>query len=133
MNKLLLNCNADCECFLINPETCEVLEVGIQELTSQGVIVAENMFTIKEVATLEIPYDQAQPLEIPYNLTPMTISIEPVVPLIIIVPTPFPFEDLKAVPCIYDSAVYIYGKKVEDESLESKEPTVNIVRTGGVI
>lgn len=62
MNKLSPSCDAACEHCLINPQTCKVLRAGVQELMNQGVIVAKHMSTIEEVATLEIPYDQVQPL-----------------------------------------------------------------------
>lgn len=59
---------------------------------NQGVVLVEHLSTIEEVATLEILYDQIQPLEIPYDLTPITISVDLIIPLIIIMPTPFPYE-----------------------------------------
>lgn len=132
MNGLSPGCNTASEHCLINPQTCEDLKAGIQELMNQGIIVAEHLSTIEYVATLEIPYDLVQPLEIPYDLTLMTISVNSVVPLTIVVPSPFPYEDTKEVPWIYDSIVYIHGQKVQDEPLATKEPTFNITETGGV-
>ena len=79
---------------------------------NQGIIVAKYLSTIEDVATLEIPYDQVQPLQIPYDLSPMTIFVNPVVPMIINVPNPFPFEDIKSISWIYDSIDYIHGQKV---------------------
>lgn len=91
---------------------------------SQGIVTVEHLSTIEEVTT--------SPLEIPYDLTPMKVYVDPVTPLTIIVPTSFPYENMKAIPWIYDSTIYIHGRKVEDEPLESKEPTVNITGIGGV-
>lgn len=99
---------------------------------NQRVIVAYHLSTIEEFTKLEIPYAQVQPLEIPYELTLMTISIDLVIPLTIIVPTPLSYENTKEVPWIYDSTFYIHGQKIEDEPLASKEPTINISRTWGV-
>lgn len=62
----------------------------------------------------------------------MTIIVDPVIPLTITVPTPFPFVDTKAVPWIYDSTVYIHGKKVQDDPLEIQEPIINITGPRGV-
>lgn len=62
----------------------------------------------------------------------MKIYIDPVVPLIITIPTHFPYEDTKEIPWTYDSTVYIHGQKVQDEPLASKEPAINIVGTWGV-
>ncbi|KAI5389879.1 hypothetical protein KIW84_075258 [Lathyrus oleraceus] len=91
------------------------------------------MSTSEDVATIEIPYDEVHPLQIPYDLSPMTTSANPIAHLVIIVPSLFPFEDTKAVPWIYDSTVYIQGHKVQEEPVEINEPMVNITRTGGVI
>lgn len=132
MNKLSLGCDASCERCLINPQTYKVLRDDIQELMNQVIIVAEHLPTIEDVVTLEITYYQVEPLEIMYDLTPMIIHVGSVVPLTIIVPTPFPYENMKAVPWIYDSVVYINGHKVEDEPFASKEITVNITGIGGV-
>lgn len=99
---------------------------------NQGVVLVEHLSTIEEVATLEKIYYQTKPLKIPYDLTPMTISVDPTTTLTITMPTPFPYENTKAIPWIYDSTVYIHGCKIEDEPLESKEPTINIVGTWGV-
>ena len=72
---------------------------------NQGIVLVEHLSTIEEVATLKIPYDQVQPLEINYDLTPMTISVDPITHLTIIIPTPFPYENTKEVPWIYDSTL----------------------------
>lgn len=133
MNKLFPDCNANYEHFFINPQNCEVLKAGKQELMNQGITLEEHLSTIEDVATLEIPYDQLQPLQIPYDFIPMTISIDPVIPLTIIILAFFPYEDTKAVPWIYDSTIYIHGQKVQDEPLASKELTINIIGTWGVI
>lgn len=117
---------ANCVNFLVNPQTCQVWKAGVQKLIDQGVILVEKLSTAEEVSTLEIPYDQNQiPLKIPYDMTPIPTSPYPVIPLVIIVPYLFTFESTKEVPWNYDSAVYVYGQKVEDESLESKEASVN--------
>lgn len=62
----------------------------------------------------------------------MTISDNPVVALLIIVPTHFPYGDTKAVPWIYDLTIYVHGQKVQEEPVEINEHMVNIVGTGGV-
>ena len=84
------------------------------------------------MSTLNIPYDEVPSLQILYNLSQLTLSANPVTPMIITVPTPFPYNDTKEVPWVYDTSVYIYGHKIQEEPLESKDPIINIVRTGGV-
>lgn len=54
-------------------------------------------------------------------------------PLVIIIPSPFPFEGIKVVPWNYDSTVYIHGQKQEDKTHVIKEPVItNITETGGM-
>lgn len=62
----------------------------------------------------------------------MIIYDDPITPLLIIMPTPFSFENTKAVSWIYDSTVYIDGHKVQEELVASNEPMVNITGIGGV-
>lgn len=72
--------------------------------------MVEHISASEDVATLEIPYDQIQPLQIPYDMSLMTIFVNPIVLLVIIVPTPFPYEDTKAMPWIYDSIIYLWAE-----------------------
>lgn len=112
--------NANCEHCLIDPQECELLKAVIQGLMNQGIIVAEHLSASENVTTLEILYDQVQPLKISYDLSPMTISVDPIIPLTITVPTPFPYGDTKAVSWIHDFVVYIHGQKVQRNHWQSK-------------
>lgn len=91
-------CDANCKHCLINPQECEFLKFAIQELIDQGIIIVEHLSISEDVATLEIPYDQVQPLQIPYDMSPMTICDNPFVPLLISVHRSFPFKETKVVP-----------------------------------
>lgn len=53
----------------------------------------EHLSTSEDVATLKVPYDQVQPLEIPYDLSQMTISMDLVVHLTIIVEEPLAIKE----------------------------------------
>lgn len=81
--------DVDCKNCLINPQECEVLKSIVQRLMNEGIIVVEHRSSSEDVATLEIPYDQVQPLKISYDLSPMTLSDNLVTPLLVIVPTHF--------------------------------------------
>lgn len=131
-SSLFFVCDASYKHCLINPQESEVLKYAVQRLIDQGIIVVEHMSTSEDVATMEILYDQVQPLQIPYDLSPMTISDNLVVPLMIIMPTLFPLEDTKAILWIYDSTIYIHGQKVRQEPVASNEPMVSIIGIGGV-
>lgn len=68
-------CDVVCEHYLIDPQKCEVLKTSIQDLIGQGILVDEHFSSSEDVSTLEIPYDQVQPFQIPYDLSSMTIFI----------------------------------------------------------
>ncbi|XP_050877043.1 uncharacterized protein LOC127080791 [Lathyrus oleraceus] len=125
-------CSNDCEHCLINPQQCRMLKSIIQQLMDQGILVVDCPSTKEDVSTLEIPYDEVPPLQIPYDFSQLTLSTNPVTPIIITVPTPFLYVDTKAVPWVYETSVYIHGQKIQEEPLKSNDPMINITGTGGI-
>ncbi|XP_050895943.1 uncharacterized protein LOC127102641 [Lathyrus oleraceus] len=125
-------CSNDCEHCLINPQQCRTLKSVIQQLMDQGILVVDFPSTKEDVSTLEIPYDEVPPLQIPYDFSQSTLSTNPVTPIITTVPTPFPYVDTKAVPWMYDTSVYIHGQKIQEEPLKSSDPMINITGTSGI-
>lgn len=107
-----LVCITTCEQCFIDPQQCGILKATIQKLMDQGILLIDRPSTIEEVSTLEIPYDEVVPLQIPYNLYQMTLSVTSFTPMVITVPTPFLYNDTKAIPWVYDSEVYIHGQKM---------------------
>ncbi|XP_050890912.1 uncharacterized protein LOC127096377 [Lathyrus oleraceus] len=99
---------------------------------NQGILVVDCPSTKEDVSTLEIPYDEVPPLQIPYDFSQLTLSTNPVTPIIITVPTPFPYVDTKAVPWMYDTSVYIHGQKIQEEALKYSDPMINITGTSGI-
>ncbi|XP_050890983.1 uncharacterized protein LOC127096461 [Lathyrus oleraceus] len=126
-------CSNDCEHCLINPQQCRTLKSVIQQLMDQGILVVDCPSTKEDVSTLEIPYDEVPPLQIPYDFSQLTLSTNPVTPIIITVPTPFPYVDTKVVPWMYDTSVYIHGQKIQEELLKSSDPMINITDTSGIM
>lgn len=93
---------------VLNPQKCEKLRNGVQQLMNEGIFMVEQVFDEEHMATLEIPYS---PLQIPVSsssVAPMII-LSPVAPLVVIVPSLFYFESTKAVPWNYGSTIYIHG------------------------
>ncbi|XP_050889358.1 uncharacterized protein LOC127094581 [Lathyrus oleraceus] len=131
-NNVFPICGNYCEHCLINPQQCGTLKSVIQQLMNQGILVVDCPSTKEDVSTLEIPYDEVPPLHIPYDFSQLTLSTNPVTPIVITVPTPFLYVDTKAVPWMYDTSVYIHGQKVQEESLKSSDPMINITGTNGV-
>ncbi|XP_050908700.1 uncharacterized protein LOC127122404 [Lathyrus oleraceus] len=122
-------CSNDCEHCLINPQQCRTLKSVIQQLMDQGILVVDFPSTKEDVSTLEIPYDEVPPLQIPYDFSQLTLSTNPVTPIIIIVPTPLSYVDTKVVPWMYDTSIYIHGQKIQEEPLKSSDPMNNITDT----
>lgn len=102
-------CSTTCEDFLINPQQCGILRSTIQKLMDQEILLIDHPSTIEEASSLETPYDEVLPLQIPYDLSQMTLSENPITLMVITIPSPFPFNNTKAVSWVYDSAVYIRG------------------------
>lgn len=139
MKKILLRsdafsvCAQSCEYCSKDPQQCEVLKASIQTLMNQGILIIDRTSTKKDVLTLEIPYHEVPPLQIPYDLSQLTLSASPVTPMIITVPTPIPYNNTRAVPWMYDTSVYIHVQKVQEEPIKSDDPLISIAGTGSVI
>ncbi|KAI5444251.1 hypothetical protein KIW84_012756 [Lathyrus oleraceus] len=131
-NDMFSVCAQTYEYYSKNPQQCEILKASIQTLMNQGILIIDRPFTIKDVSTLEILYDEVPPMQIPYNLSQLTLSANPVTPMIIAVPTLFPYKDTGVVPWMYDTPVYIHGQKVQAKLIKSDDPLRNIVGTDGV-
>lgn len=98
----------------------------------QGILLIDRPSMIEEISTLEILYDEVIPLQIPYNLSQMTLSAAPIIPIVITFSTLFPYNNTKAVSWVYDSTVYIHGQKLQEKMMTSNEPIINIAGTIGV-
>lgn len=88
-------------------------------MIDQGIFLVEHTSTADEVSTLEIPY---YPVQIPVVNTPIT-------PLVITVPTPFPYENTKAIPWNYNSITYLHGQRLEERSSKTQRTLVIHVPT----
>lgn len=58
MNEVYPNCDIDYEHCLISPQVCEKLNAGVQNLIDRGIMLVEQLFTVDEVDTFEIPLVQ---------------------------------------------------------------------------
>lgn len=107
-------CTNTCEHFLKDPQQFEILKASIQTLMNQGILLIDRPSTLKDLSTLKIPYDEVSPLQILYDLSQLTLSANPVAPMIITVLTSFPYDNTKAIPWVYDTLVYIHGQKIQE-------------------
>lgn len=132
LNQVHPGCDASCEVCFDNPEKCNSLKSGIQVLINDGVLLVEHSSPLENVATLEIAYESVKfPLEIHYDPIHASTITNPIVPLVIYIPTPLPFQSTKAIPWNYDSSVCINGQMVEDEPAKPSDAS-NITRDGGI-
>lgn len=96
-------------------------------------MIVEQIPVTNEVDMLEIPYDPIQvPVEIPYVPILVPSIVYPITPLVITVPAPFAFDNIRAVPWNYDSKVFLYGKEVKEDPTKPEEASVNITGVGGI-
>lgn len=81
---------------------------------NQGIFLIDRPFTLKDLSTLEIPHHEVPPLQIPYNLSQLTLSANLVGPMLITFPNLFPYDITKEVLWVYDTIVYIHGHKIQE-------------------
>ncbi|KAI5436872.1 hypothetical protein KIW84_023118 [Lathyrus oleraceus] len=68
-----------------------------------------------------IKADEVSTLEIPYYLVRIPVENAPVTPLVITVPTHFPYESTKVVPWNYNSTAYLHGQRLEERSSKTQK------------
>lgn len=67
-------CSTTCENCPINPRQWGILRSTIQKLKDQGVLLIDRPSTIEDLSPLEILYGNVLSLQIPYDLSQMTLS-----------------------------------------------------------
>lgn len=119
-----------CEDCLINPQQCKILRSTLQKLMDQGILLIDRPSIIEKVSILEILYDEILPIHIPYDLSQMNLSKNPITHMVITIPVSFPYNDTKIVLWVYDSAAHIRGQRMQEKPMMSDEPILSIVGTG---
>jgi hypothetical protein len=118
--------HSSCEICSTNPANCQKMKKCLQELMDQGLVQIGYSKGVADVAVLES--QGLTPIEIPYQNKEVQIPVKRVDPMVFHVPTPFPFESTKKVPCNYLPIVSVGGKPITNI-----EPAiVNIVGLGGI-
>ncbi|XP_050889673.1 uncharacterized protein LOC127094961 [Lathyrus oleraceus] len=117
LRNMFPGCIDDCARCGDTPQGCEKLRKGIQMLVDQGIFLVEPSSVTNEVSTLEIPY---YPVQTPVENAPTT-------PLVITVPTPFPYESTKAVPWNYNSTTYLHGRRLKERTAKAQKTLVSHV------
>ncbi|XP_050909226.1 uncharacterized protein LOC127123003 [Lathyrus oleraceus] len=119
--RLIDTCHDSCEDCAIQPKGCKVVRNDIQNLMNQGVLQISGPAMNEEVSVIEPVFNIPEPLEVIYHRRD---DVHPS-PVVVRMPTPFPFESTKAVPWKYGITV-VDGKDGEPEVAESKKSVENV-------
>ncbi|XP_050915683.1 uncharacterized protein LOC127130762 [Lathyrus oleraceus] len=125
---LIDTCHDNCEECVVYPRGCKLVRADIQNLMDQGVLQVCDPTTKEEISVIEPFFNLPEPVEITYQRRDV---IHPS-PVIVCMPTPFPFKITKVVPWKYDIIVVDGNPKdVEcEKSLENVDSNItNIART----
>ncbi|XP_050893526.1 uncharacterized protein LOC127100414 [Lathyrus oleraceus] len=99
----------------------EELKGCVQELMDQGLIQFSKPQAAEEVTVIE-------PIIIVYRKKKVEAPPKRIQPIHFRVPTPFPYQNTKAVPWNYETTTYLVGKEIRIPDTK----IINIARTGGM-
>ncbi|XP_050877297.1 uncharacterized protein LOC127081051, partial [Lathyrus oleraceus] len=120
--RLIDTCHDSCEECAIQPKGCKVVQKDIQNLTDQGVLQICGPTTNEEVSVIEPVFNIPEPFEVTYHRRDV---VHPS-PVVVCMPTPFPFESTKAVPWKYDITMVDGLVDGKPKIVESKEVLENV-------
>ncbi|XP_050877159.1 uncharacterized protein LOC127080911 [Lathyrus oleraceus] len=95
----------DCTICEFDPDICEQLKGCVQSLMDQGLIQFSRAQAAEEVAVIE-------PITIVYRKKKVEAPPKRIQPIHFHVPTPFPYQNTKAVPWNYETTTYLGGKEI---------------------
>ncbi|XP_050875855.1 uncharacterized protein LOC127079511 [Lathyrus oleraceus] len=129
---LINTCHDNYEECVIYPKGCKLVRADIQNLMDQGVLQVFGPTTNKEISVIEPFFNLPEPVEITYQRK----NVVHPSPVVVCMPTPFPFESTKVVPYKYyitlvDGVVDEKPKNVE-ESIKEATTAVPVPESGGV-
>ena len=97
--------HGDCTVCEFDPDICEQLKGCVQALMDQGLIQFSRAQAAEEVAVIE-------PITIVYRKKKVEAPPKRIQPIHFHVPTPFPYQNTKAVPWNYETTAYLGGKEI---------------------
>lgn len=89
----------------ICPKGCRIVHDDIQDLMNQGVFQVSNLIKKEKVAVVEPYFNFPDPVKITYQRMDTTQSTNHLSPVVICMPTHFPYESAKTVPWKYEIMV----------------------------
>ncbi|XP_050899608.1 uncharacterized protein LOC127106344 [Lathyrus oleraceus] len=111
----------DCTLCEFDPDSCEQLKGCVHALMDQGLIQFSRAQAAEEVEEIE-------PITIIYRKKKVEAPPKRTQPIYFRVPTPFPYQNTKAVPWNYKTTMYLGGKKIRIPDTK----IVNIAGAGGM-
>ncbi|XP_050895136.1 uncharacterized protein LOC127101729 [Lathyrus oleraceus] len=111
----------DCTICEFDPNSCEQLKGCVQALMDQGLIQFSKAQAAEEVAVIE-------PITIVYRKKKVEAPPKRIQPIHFHVPTPFPYQNTKAMPWNYETTAYMGGEEIRIPDTE----IVNIAGSGGM-
>ncbi|XP_050916132.1 uncharacterized protein LOC127131245, partial [Lathyrus oleraceus] len=120
--RLIDTCHDSCEDCVIQPKGCKVVRNDIQNLMNQGVLQISGPTINEEISVIEPVFNIPEPFEVTYHKRD---DVHPS-PVVVCMPTPFPFESTKAVPWKYDITVVDGVVDGKPEATESKKGMENV-------
>lgn len=113
---LVSTCHDNCEECTIPPRGCKLVRVDVQNLMDQGVLQVCGLATNEEVSVIEPCFNLPEPVEIIYQRKDIIRLISYPSPVVVCMPTPFPFKSTNVVPWKYNITVM----DGESEDVKSK-------------
>ncbi|XP_050890237.1 uncharacterized protein LOC127095610, partial [Lathyrus oleraceus] len=120
--RLIDTCHDSCEECAIQPKGCKVVRNDIQSLMNQGVLQISGPAINEEISVIEPVFNIPEPFEVTYHRRDV---VHPS-PVVVCMPTPFPFESTKAVPWKYGITVVDGVVDGKPEATESKKGVENV-------
>lgn len=95
---LVSACHKYCEECAIHLGGCEMVRKDVQDLMNQGVLQVSSLVRRDEVVVIETFFNLAEPVEITYRRKDIVHPVNHPSPMVICMPSPFPYESTKEVP-----------------------------------
>ncbi|XP_050889563.1 uncharacterized protein LOC127094832 [Lathyrus oleraceus] len=102
----LINVNHEnCEECATYPKGCQVVRDNIQDLMKKGALQISSVTKNEDMLVIEPCFNLPEPVEIPYYSGGVVPTNSQSSPVEICMPTPFPYDSTKVIPCKYEITV----------------------------
>jgi hypothetical protein len=109
---LIKKTHDNCEECALSPKGCQVVKEQVQELMNQGILQISRARKIEDVLVVEPHFENnkevLKPVEVLYQKRDAQPLINQKHPVVVFVPSPFPYKSSKAVPWNYDATAFVH-------------------------